>query len=164
MPTLHDTSTLEKWRAQLERDTYPRWSALTWARTHLLQMLTPVVLEQLHAQSKGVVREIAAAGLESILLRSVGNISQSQAGHVYVEVRMEASIRFVDSVDRKTADAARALRWIAAETPFLSRWMRVHQIVILPIDVLVTFHPDGKFKEIELHNFAYGRGLLGRRR
>ncbi len=163
LPVQLCSSDLERMQAQLAKDRYPRWSALTWARTHLLQVLAPLVLEQLHLRARGVVREIAAGGLESLALRSVGTVSQSQAGHLYAEVRFESSVRFVGKVERQAAEAARSLRWSVNETPFNTRWKHVHQVLSLPVDLLVTFHPDGKFKEIELRNFAYGRGVLGRR-
>jgi hypothetical protein len=149
-------------RSQLERDAYSGWSPMAWARTHLVQLVGPVLVRDLQGRAKGLVVDIAAVGLESVRLRSVGDVTQSQAGDVYAEVRFEASVRFAGKVQRRAADKARVLDWSPVSTPLSLRWLSVGQVLSVPVDVLVTFDSGGKFSELQLGDFAYGRGLLAK--
>ncbi|MBI3891952.1 MAG: hypothetical protein HY303_10535 [Candidatus Wallbacteria bacterium] len=152
---------LERIRAQILKDTYPRWSALAWARTKLLALIADVAFDHPHQRSKGVVREISPVGFEALSLRSVGDVSRSQAEELFVEVRYSTSVHYVGRVARKAEAAARSLHWTVTETNSNPQWKPAFQIVSLPLDVLVTFHSGGRFKEAELRRFGYGRGQLG---
>ncbi|MBI4869195.1 MAG: hypothetical protein HY816_19820 [Candidatus Wallbacteria bacterium] len=155
---------LDRLREQIQNDTFAPWSAQAWAKAHLLTLLTRGAYDHVHADSRGIVRDISIVGCDSIVLNSVGNVFLTAAREISVELRFSASVQWSGRVDRSDLQAALALKWKLSPRPDVGPRKTVLHTLRLPVPVQATLDGHGRLRSSEIRNLGYGRGIMGRNR